>query len=116
VSYFVKIFPTPTDEQGGKIVAKNDSGEIPRRALGRTGAQVSALALGGYHLGMAKTKRAAARIVRINKNVCRVTVVEYDTERRALEDHPVGARYRSLFGKVEWCSSGFADYISKLPS
>jgi aryl-alcohol dehydrogenase-like predicted oxidoreductase len=44
-------------------VAKNDSGQIPRRALGRTGARVSALALGGYHLGMAKTKREAVRIV-----------------------------------------------------
>src|SRR5918911_395548 len=38
-------------------------GEIPRRLLGRTGARVSALALGGYHLGMAKTKREAVRIV-----------------------------------------------------
>lgn len=44
-------------------MAKNDSGEIPRRALGRTGAKVSALALGGYHLGMVKTKREAMRIV-----------------------------------------------------
>jgi predicted aldo/keto reductase-like oxidoreductase len=44
-------------------VAKNDSGEIPRRGLGRTGARVSALALGGYHLGLVKTKREAFRIV-----------------------------------------------------
>jgi predicted aldo/keto reductase-like oxidoreductase len=38
-------------------------GEIPRRALGRTGAEVSALALGGYHLGLVKTEREATRIV-----------------------------------------------------
>jgi aryl-alcohol dehydrogenase-like predicted oxidoreductase len=40
------------------------SGEIPRRALGRTGVEVSALALGGYHIGLAKSEREAARIVR----------------------------------------------------
>jgi aryl-alcohol dehydrogenase-like predicted oxidoreductase len=39
------------------------SGEIPRRALGRTGVEVSAIALGGYHLGLVKTKREAVRIV-----------------------------------------------------
>ena len=39
------------------------NGEIPRRALGRTGVEVSALALGGYHIGMAKSEREAIRIV-----------------------------------------------------
>src|SRR5690242_15955383 len=38
-------------------------GEIPRRLLGRTGVEVSALALGGYHLGVAKTEREAINIV-----------------------------------------------------
>ncbi|MGA9994046.1 MAG: aldo/keto reductase [Pyrinomonadaceae bacterium] len=38
-------------------------GEIPRRALGRTGVEVSALALGGYHLGLAKSERESVRIV-----------------------------------------------------
>jgi aryl-alcohol dehydrogenase-like predicted oxidoreductase len=38
-------------------------GKIPRRMLGRTGVRVSALALGGYHLGLVKTKREAIRIV-----------------------------------------------------
>lgn len=38
-------------------------GEIPRRTLGRTGARVSALALGGSHLGEAKSEREAKRIV-----------------------------------------------------
>ena len=39
------------------------NGEIPRRMLGRTGVEVSALALGGSHLGEAKTKKEALRIV-----------------------------------------------------
>ena len=39
------------------------TGEIPRRPLGRTGATVSALALGGYHLGLVKTEREAGAIV-----------------------------------------------------
>ncbi len=39
------------------------SGEIPRRSLGRTGVEVSAIALGGYHLGLVKTKREAIKIV-----------------------------------------------------
>lgn len=38
-------------------------GEMPRRALGRTGAEVSALALGGSHLGEARSLREAVRIV-----------------------------------------------------
>jgi uncharacterized protein len=44
-------------------MGKNDSGEIPRRGLGRTGERVSALALGGYHLALVKTKREAVRVV-----------------------------------------------------
>ncbi len=43
--------------------ADQSSGEIPRRPLGRTGVEVSAIALGGYHLGLVKTKREAIRIV-----------------------------------------------------
>ncbi|HMF55666.1 MAG TPA: aldo/keto reductase [Pyrinomonadaceae bacterium] len=37
--------------------------EIPRRALGRTGVEVSALALGGYHIGLAKSEKESIRIV-----------------------------------------------------
>lgn len=44
-------------------MGKNDSGEVPRRPLGHTGVEVSALALGGYHLGLVETKREALRIV-----------------------------------------------------
>ena len=37
--------------------------EIPRRPFGRTGIPVSALALGGWHLGVPKSDAAATRIV-----------------------------------------------------
>jgi aryl-alcohol dehydrogenase-like predicted oxidoreductase len=39
------------------------SNGIPRRALGRTGVEVSALALGGSHLAEAKSERESIRIV-----------------------------------------------------
>src|ERR1700734_933390 len=38
-------------------------GEIPKRALGRTGLQVSALGIGGYHLGSANSDAEATQIV-----------------------------------------------------
>ncbi len=43
-------------------MARSD-GEIPRRPLGRTGATVSALGLGGYHLALAGSRAEAVRIV-----------------------------------------------------
>lgn len=39
------------------------SGLIPRRPFGRTGLEVSAMGLGGYHLGSAETDQAATEIV-----------------------------------------------------
>jgi aryl-alcohol dehydrogenase-like predicted oxidoreductase len=36
---------------------------IPRRALGRTGVEVCAMGLGGYHLGLMKSQREAVRLV-----------------------------------------------------
>jgi predicted aldo/keto reductase-like oxidoreductase len=45
------------------MASKHSRGEIPRRPLGRTGAEVSALGLGGYHLGTVKSVREAVRIV-----------------------------------------------------
>ena len=45
------------------LMGSKTTGEIPRRPLGRTGVEVSALALGGYHLGLVKTEREATRIV-----------------------------------------------------
>lgn len=41
----------------------NNSGEIPRRPLGNTGVQVSALGVGGYHVGSADNFDEARRIV-----------------------------------------------------
>ena len=37
--------------------------EIPRRALGRTGEYVSAIGLGGFHLGLVSTEKEAIRII-----------------------------------------------------
>jgi aryl-alcohol dehydrogenase-like predicted oxidoreductase len=39
------------------------AGDVPRRPLGRTGVEVTALGLGGYHLGLIKGARQAERIV-----------------------------------------------------
>ncbi len=39
------------------------SGMVPKKPLGRTGVQVSAMGLGGYHLGSAETDQAANEIV-----------------------------------------------------
>jgi uncharacterized protein len=39
------------------------SGQVPKKALGHTGVQVSAMGLGGYHLGSAETDQAAVEIV-----------------------------------------------------
>ncbi|HXO31060.1 MAG TPA: aldo/keto reductase [Candidatus Acidoferrales bacterium] len=38
-------------------------GQVPKKSLGRTGVQVSAMGLGGYHLGSAETDQAANEIV-----------------------------------------------------
>lgn len=46
----------------------------------------------------------------------RVTVVEYDKKRRRVDNHPVGARYKSLFGEVEWHNGGFEKYVAAIPS
>jgi aryl-alcohol dehydrogenase-like predicted oxidoreductase len=43
--------------------ARPASGEIPRRPFGRDGEPVSALALGGYHLGSIGNRREAIRII-----------------------------------------------------
>jgi aryl-alcohol dehydrogenase-like predicted oxidoreductase len=41
----------------------NSEGQIPRKPLGKTGLQVSALALGGFHLGSAKDQDEVNQIV-----------------------------------------------------
>lgn len=42
---------------------QSGQGEIPRRPLGKTGVQISAIGLGGYHLGSAKSFEDANNIV-----------------------------------------------------
>lgn len=42
---------------------KRNAGSIPLRPLGRTGVDVSALGLGGYHLGMMKSIKEAVKLV-----------------------------------------------------
>lgn len=39
------------------------TGSIPRRPIGKTGLEVSALAMGGYHLGSAKSQQDATELV-----------------------------------------------------
>jgi uncharacterized protein len=52
---------------GGIMAAQSEStsrlGEVPKKQLGRTGAEVSAMGIGGYHLGSAETDQAATEIV-----------------------------------------------------
>jgi predicted aldo/keto reductase-like oxidoreductase len=53
------------DRSGGPAHAGSSSGEIPRRALGHTGEQVSIVGIGGHHLGRALVDESESiRIVR----------------------------------------------------
>ena len=54
---------TRTTRRTRASVGGEGTGEIPLRPLGSTGVMVSALGLGGYHLGEAGGAREAARIV-----------------------------------------------------
>jgi aryl-alcohol dehydrogenase-like predicted oxidoreductase len=45
------------------VPPQSPEGTIPKKTLGRTGVQVSALGLGGYHLGSANTDQVANEIV-----------------------------------------------------
>jgi aryl-alcohol dehydrogenase-like predicted oxidoreductase len=49
----------------GSAFASNETAEIPRRALGKTGERVSIVGIGGFHLGKASSDEEATRIVRI---------------------------------------------------
>ena len=52
------------DQNQGKDQSQQvPSGTVPKKPLGRTGVQVSAMGLGGYHLGSAETDQAAVEIV-----------------------------------------------------
>jgi uncharacterized protein len=50
-------------KQQGSASLRGLSGVVPRKPFGRTGLQVSAMRLGGYHLGSAETDQAANEIV-----------------------------------------------------
>ena len=50
-------------QQQSSASQRDLSGHVPRKPLGRTGLQVSAMGLGGYHLGSAETDQAANEIV-----------------------------------------------------
>ena len=43
-----------------------------------------------------------------------ITVVEYDEENRKLDEHPVGLRYRALFGdEIDWRTEGFEAWLQR---
>ena len=48
---------------GAASLAAQSGAEIPKRPLGRTGLEVSALGIGGYHLGSVDSESEAAQIV-----------------------------------------------------
>jgi uncharacterized protein len=50
-------------EQSRDVPPTVPSGQVPQKPLGRTGLQVSAMGLGGYHLGSSATDQAANEIV-----------------------------------------------------
>jgi len=50
-------------QQQGDQTQQIPAGQVPKKPLGRTGVQVSAMGLGGYHLGSAETDQAAVEIV-----------------------------------------------------
>ena len=52
-----------TGQRAAADASEAASGEIPQRPLGRTGVRVSALGLGGHHLGEFKTVEEAIRLV-----------------------------------------------------
>src|SRR5688500_9533759 len=71
------LIPAPTTAPGRRMPATSKSrtraavsrrqpraGEIPRRPLGSTGEEVSALGLGGYHVGTIGNEREAIGFVR----------------------------------------------------
>lgn len=52
-----------TEASAGMHSKEKEPGTLPRRPLGKTGVQVSVLAMGGYHLGTLPSADEAARLV-----------------------------------------------------
>ena len=43
-----------------------------------------------------------------------ITVVEYDEKKRKIDEHPVGLRYRALFGdEIDWRTDGFEAWLQQ---
>jgi uncharacterized protein len=57
---FVEVFMLGAT---GSAAQGQSGAEVPKRPLGRTGLQVSALGIGGYHLGSTKSDDEAAQII-----------------------------------------------------
>ena len=58
-------------------------------------------------------KRSLGHIV----NPKQITVVEYCAENSQISaaEHPVGRRYRTLFGDIDWHASGLDAWLYTLP-
>jgi len=54
---------TTSRRRAAPRASRSTSGEIPLRALGTTGISVSALGLGGYHIGAIGSEREAVRVI-----------------------------------------------------
>jgi uncharacterized protein len=55
--------PKPGARPGGGAAAQSSGQQVPKRELGKTGAQVSVLGVGGYHLGSTKDQQEATELV-----------------------------------------------------
>ena len=61
----VALAGTMAAGMGTNLFAEEKRGDIPYRTLGRTGEKVSAIGVGGYHMGIPKTEAEGIRIVRM---------------------------------------------------
>jgi aryl-alcohol dehydrogenase-like predicted oxidoreductase len=57
------LMPSRAFSTASGVAPQSPEGTVPKKTLGRTGVQVSALGLGGYHLGSATTDQVANDIV-----------------------------------------------------
>jgi predicted aldo/keto reductase-like oxidoreductase len=84
---------------------------IPRRPLGRTGVEVTAMGLGGYHLGTIQSRREAVRIVQAAVDAG-ITFMDnaweyHDGESEAIMGDALrGGRREKVFLMTKVCSHG----------